>query len=61
LFQYGTFGINPFAYKLSDEEIEIYAGELSLVFEEMIKATSSLTLNMKSLLVPCITVLLKKE
>jgi len=56
-----VFGINPFAYKLNDDEIEIYASELALVFEEMIKSSSSLTLNMKSLLVPCITVLLKRE
>ena len=55
------FGINPFWYKLNDDEIEIYAGELALVFEEMIKSSSSLTLNMKSLLVPCVTVLLKRE
>ena len=55
------FGINPFGYKLNDDEIEVYAGELALVFEEMIKSSSSLTLNMKSLLVPCITVLLKRE
>ena len=55
------FGINPFGYKLNDDEIEVYASELALVFEEMIKSSSSLTLNMKSLLVPCITVLLKRE
>jgi len=61
LFGDGAFGINPFWYKLSDDEIEVYAGELALVFEEMIKSSSSLTLNMKSLLVPCITVLLKRE
>ena len=52
-----TFGINPFGYKLSDDEIEVYASELVLVFEEMIKSSSSLTLNMKSLLVPCITIM----
>ena len=56
-----TFGINPFGYKLNDSEIEVYASELALVFEEMIKSSSSLTLNMKSLLVPCITILLKRE
>ena len=61
LFKYWTFGINPFGYKLNDDEIEVYAAELALVFEEMIKSSSSLTLNMKSLLVPCITVLLKRE
>lgn len=61
LFKKWNFGINPFGYKLNDDEIEIYAGELALVFEEMIKSSASLTLNMKSLLVPCITVLLKRE
>lgn len=61
LFKKWNFGINPFWYKLNDDEIEIYAGELALVFEEMIKSSASLTLNMKSLLVPCITVLLKRE
>ena len=61
LFGNGAFGINPFGYKLKDDEIEVYAWELALVFEEMIKSSSSLTLNMKSLLVPCITVLLKRE
>ena len=61
LFVDKAFGINPFGYKLKDDEIEVYASELALVFEEMIKSSSSLTLNMKSLLVPCITVLLKRE
>lgn len=61
LFGDGAFGINPFWYKLSDDEIEVYASELALVFEEMIKSSSTLTLNMKSLLVPCITVLLKRN
>lgn len=61
LFKKWNFGINPFGYKLNDDEIEIYAWELALVFEEMIKSSASLTLNMKSLLVPCITVLLKRE
>lgn len=56
-----NFEINPFGYKLNDDEIEIYSWELALVFEEMIKSSASLTLNMKSLLVPCITVLLNKE
>jgi hypothetical protein len=39
LLKYGTFGINPFGYELSDEEIEVYASELALVFEEMIKSS----------------------
>ena len=55
------FALNPFAIKLNDNEIDIYSNELALVFEEMIKSSSSLTLNMKSLLVPCIWVLLKRE
>jgi len=49
-----VFALNPFAVKLSDNEIDIYSNELALVFEEMIKSSSTLTLNMKSLLVPCI-------
>ena len=61
LLKQGVFALNPFAVKLSDNEIDIYANELALVFEEMIKSSSSLTLNMKSLLVPCIAVLLKRE
>ena len=61
LFQKWVFGINPFWYELNDNEIEVYAGELALVFEEMIKSKPSLTLNMKSLLVPCIIVLLKRK
>jgi hypothetical protein len=56
-----VFALNPFAVKLSDNEIDIYSNELALVFEEMIKSSSSLTLNMKSLLVPCIAVLLKRD
>jgi len=57
----GVFALNPFAVKLNDNEIDIYSNELALVFEEMIKSSSSLTLNMKSLLVPCIAVLLKRD
>lgn len=56
-----VFALNPFAVKLNDNEIDIYSNELALVFEEMIKSSSSLTLNMKSLLVPCIAVLLKRD
>ena len=56
-----VFALNPFAIKLSDNEIDIYSNELALVFEEMIKSSSTLTLNMKSLLVPCIAVLLKRD
>ena len=56
-----VFALNPFAVKLNDNEIDIYSNELALVFEEMIKSSSSLTLNMKSLLVPCIWVLLKRD
>ena len=56
-----VFALNPFAVKLNDNEIDIYSNELALVFEEMIKSSSTLTLNMKSLLVPCIAVLLKRE
>ena len=55
------FALNPFAVKLNENEIDIYSNELALVFEEMIKSSSSLTLNMKSLLVPCIRVLLKRD
>ena len=54
LLKRGVFALNPFAVKLSDNEIDIYSNELALVFEEMIKSSSTLTLNMKSLLVPCI-------
>ena len=56
-----VFALNPFAVKLQESEIDIYANELALVFEEMIKSSSTLTLNMKSLLVPCIWVLLKRD
>ena len=55
------FGLNPFALNLSQSEVDIYSNELALVFEEMIKSSSSLTLNMKSLLVPCIEVLLNRK
>ncbi len=61
LLKRGVFALNPFAVKLSDNEIDIYSNELALVFEEMIKSSSTLTLNMKSLLVPCIWVLLKRD
>jgi len=61
LLKQGVFALNPFAVKLNDNEIDIYSNELALVFEEMIKNSSSLTLNMKSLLVPCIAVLLKRD
>ena len=61
LLKQGIFALNPFAVKLNDNEIDIYSNELALVFEEMIKSSSSLTLNMKSLLVPCIAVLLKRD
>jgi len=56
-----VFALNPFAIKLREEETDIYSHELALVFEEMVKSSSSLTLNMKSLLVPCIWVLLRRE
>ena len=61
LLKQWVFALNPFAVKLSDNEIDIYSNELALVFEEMIKSSSTLTLNMKSLLVPCIAVLLKRN
>jgi hypothetical protein len=62
LFKQGIFGINPFAVNnLSNEDSEILSSELSLVFEEMIKGGSALTVNMKSLLVPCIGVLLRRK
>ena len=61
LLKQWVFALNPFAVKLNDNEIDIYSNELALVFEEMIKSSSTLTLNMKSLLVPCIAVLLKRE
>jgi hypothetical protein len=61
LLKQGVFALNPFAVKLNNNEIDIYSNELALVFEEMIKSSSTLTLNMKSLLVPCIAVLLKRD
>lgn len=58
LFPHKSFSINPFSrHYLSDEETELYAEYLCSAFEEII-ADSSVTAQMKTLLKPCLCVLL---
>lgn len=56
-----TFCINPFEIAPKSEQVHCMAEALMKVFIEMMEADTTLSLNMKTILTPMISVLLKRE